>query len=61
MIRIDTVVVRTNTDTGLITAIIYTPENDLTSGSEGVGATLHEALYDLAANVEESECETSIG
>lgn len=53
MIRVDTILIRTNTDTGYVTAIIYTPENDLVSGSEGMGASLHEALYDLATTIEE--------
>lgn len=56
MIRVDTVVVRTDLDTGKITAVIYTPENDSTSGEEGVGDSLYEALYDLAENIEEALC-----
>lgn len=56
MIRVDTVVVRTNLDTGEVTAIICTPENDVTSGQEGIGPTLHEALYNLAEDIEEAVC-----
>ena len=56
MIRVDTVVVRTDTDTGECRCIIYTPENDVTSGEEGIGDTLYDALYDLAESIEEAVC-----
>jgi len=57
MIRVDTAIIRTNSDTGIVTIVVYTPENDLTSGQEGIGQTLSEALFDLAANIEEAECQ----
>lgn len=56
MIRVDMVTVRTDLDTGKVTATIYTPENDLTSGEEGTGDSLYDALYDLAENIEEALC-----
>ena len=49
--RVDMIVVRTSGD-GVV-ACIHTPENDLTEGQEGMGDNLAEALYDLAATIEE--------
>lgn len=60
MIRVDTIVIRQNLDTGQVTAVIYTPENELVSGLEGVGNSLHEAIAELAESIEEIECDTSI-
>jgi hypothetical protein len=50
--RVDMIVVRTS-GYGDVTAVIHTPENDLTEGQEGRGDTLSEALYNLAENIEE--------
>lgn len=55
LMRVDMIVIRTSGHGG-ITAVIHTPENDLTEGQEGVGDTLPEALYNLAENIEEALC-----
>jgi hypothetical protein len=53
--QIDTIVLRT-TSHGNVTAVIHTPENDLTEGLEGCGDALSEALHDLADQIEEASC-----
>lgn len=52
--RVDMIVVRT-CGHGHVSAVIHTPENDLTEGQEGTGDTLAEALHNLADLIEEAE------
>lgn len=56
MIKVDNVVIRTDTDTGKVQAILYTPDDDRTNGQEAIGDDLVDALSELAVYVEEALC-----